>query len=252
MKPDNILFSKYGEPMLADFGIAQITGQTATRTGTVTASVEHAAPEILDGKRPSEASDQYALASTIYAAILGRAPFVHQDDDPMIPMITRMATEPPPDLRPRGVPDGVCAVLERSLAKTPAQRFPKSADLAQALRAAAPAEAATTPAPPPTPSPASATRQVDVPPSTPPPSSPPPPTAPPPTPSAGAPPPRRPRLGRRAIALATVAAIVVGGTVAGIVAATSGGAAAPARAPPPPASGPRPSRSRTRSRRRRA
>ena len=50
VKPENVLFSEFGEPMLADFGIAQIAGQTATRTGIVTATLEHAAPEVLQGR----------------------------------------------------------------------------------------------------------------------------------------------------------------------------------------------------------
>jgi serine/threonine protein kinase len=123
VKPENVLFATFGEPMLADFGIAQVVGQTATGTGIITASVQHAAPEVLNGLRPTEASDQYALASTIHAAIAGRAPFVRDTDESLIPMIARISTEAPPDLRAQGVPDGVCAALERALAKDPKDRY---------------------------------------------------------------------------------------------------------------------------------
>ncbi|HWW45783.1 MAG TPA: serine/threonine-protein kinase, partial [Acidimicrobiia bacterium] len=61
VKPANILFSMYGEPMIADFGIARMAGTPATASGVVTATVVHAPPEVLDGKAPSAASDVYSL-----------------------------------------------------------------------------------------------------------------------------------------------------------------------------------------------
>jgi hypothetical protein len=103
----------------------------------VTASVAHAAPEILEGKRPSEASDVYALASTINELIEGRAPFVRETDESMIPVIARIASDPPPDLSSYGVPETVQSVLERGLAKDPAARFDSATAFAKALREAA-------------------------------------------------------------------------------------------------------------------
>jgi len=136
VKPENILFNRAGRPMLADFGIAQLADTTKTRTGIVTASVAHAAPEILDGKAPSQASDVYSLASTVYAAIAGHAPFVRDDDESLLSVIVRSATTDPPDLRPQGVPAQPWAVLERGLAKDPTQR-PSASEFAQDLRTAA-------------------------------------------------------------------------------------------------------------------
>jgi serine/threonine protein kinase len=208
IKPENVLFSSFGEPMLADFGIAQMVGQTATRTGIVTASVEHAAPEVLDGKRATQASDQYALASTIFSALTGEAPFVHDGDESMIPMIARMATEPPPDLRPRGIPDTLCTPLERGLAKDDHQRYPTAREFAQALRGAA----GEPPRPPPQPaaaaggggSSASSTRRVDG-----------------PTPSEPEGPGRR-RISRWVL-IGSLGVLVVLGGVAAIVIGSSGG-----------------------------
>jgi uncharacterized protein YkwD len=134
VKPENVLFSAYGEPKLADFGIARLAGAPATRTGVVTASLAHAAPEVLEGKRPTEAADVYSLVSTVFAAIRGHAPFMRETDESMVPVIARIASEPPPDLRGRGVPDPVCEVLERGLDKDPSKRG-RAKQLAAALRA---------------------------------------------------------------------------------------------------------------------
>ena len=74
IKPENILVSQYGEPKLGDFGIARIEGANQTRSGVITATMAHAPPEIVEGKRPTEASDVYSLASTLYALDLRRRP----------------------------------------------------------------------------------------------------------------------------------------------------------------------------------
>lgn len=47
IKPANILLTEYGEPELADFGIAHITGGFETATGVVTGSPAYTAPEVL-------------------------------------------------------------------------------------------------------------------------------------------------------------------------------------------------------------
>ena len=137
VKPENILVSAYDEPKLADFGIARLHGGYETRSGVVTATFAHAAPELLEGKPPSAASDVYSLASTLYSLITGHPPFVIEDDDTLPAVIARIATQPPPDLRGRGVPDSVAAALEHALVKDPAARTPTAAAFGLELQDAA-------------------------------------------------------------------------------------------------------------------
>jgi N-acetylneuraminic acid mutarotase len=122
VKPENILLSAFGEPKLADFGIALIQGANASRATALLATIPHAAPELLAGDRPSPASDIYALASTVYTLIRGRPAFAGDGDEGPLPMIVRIGSQAVPDLRPSGVPDAVCEVLERGMAKAPAER----------------------------------------------------------------------------------------------------------------------------------
>ena len=108
--PRNILFSRYGEPKLADFGLARPVRRTAPPR-TVTATLPHAAPEILRGEAPTVASDVYALASTIRWWLGG------------------------PELRGRDVPEAVIAILDRATAADPAARPTSAAALAEELQA---------------------------------------------------------------------------------------------------------------------
>jgi len=136
IKPDNILVDAYDNPRLTDFGIAAVASN-ATATTSTTATIAHAAPEVLHGLPPTPAIDIYALGSTLYNLIIGRPPFQEPDDHGVPAMITRALTQPPPDLRSWGVPDGVADIAARALAKEPGSRQATAAQLADELEAAA-------------------------------------------------------------------------------------------------------------------
>ena len=137
VKPENILFSAFEAPVLVDFGIAAIRGGEPTSSAVITASLSHAAPEILAGGRASAASDVYGLASALHFAMAGRPAFGREGDETLVPLIARIATTPPPDLRAAGVPDAVASAIERGLAKDPADRPESALAFGEALRAAA-------------------------------------------------------------------------------------------------------------------
>ena len=130
IKPENVLLSEGGEPKLADFGIAVLQG--ATETGSRFTPV-HAAPELLAGGGATATADVYSLASTIYTLIAGHAPFLRSTDDSIVSVMARITNDPVPDLRPSGVPDPVCTVLEHAMAKDPAQRATSAAELGRQL-----------------------------------------------------------------------------------------------------------------------
>ncbi|NND76002.1 MAG: BMP family ABC transporter substrate-binding protein [Ilumatobacter sp.] len=135
IKPANILRSRYGD-QLSDFGIARIQGGHETRSGVITASVAHAAPEILDGLPPSPQADVYALASTLFEALTGHAAFVSDTDEGLLPLIRRVLTDQPPDLREHGVPSAVARLIETAMAKNPADRYATAEEFGLAIRGA--------------------------------------------------------------------------------------------------------------------
>ena len=132
VKPANILLTEYGEPALADFGIAHILGGFKTATGTFTGSPAFTAPEILSGDPPSTASDVYGLGATLFAALTGHAAYERKSGEQVVTQFLRIATEPVPDLRDSGIPDDVSAVVAKAMSRDAWDR-PSAADLAEEL-----------------------------------------------------------------------------------------------------------------------
>jgi uncharacterized repeat protein (TIGR01451 family) len=136
IKPENVLFSAYGEPELADFGAATIQKGSVTYSGVITASLPYTPPEILDGQPASEAADVYALGSTIYTLLAGRPAFVRSQQEHVHALLSRIVSDPIPDLRPNGVPASIWAVLERAMDKRPEGRQLGAAEFGMQLQQA--------------------------------------------------------------------------------------------------------------------
>ncbi len=137
LKPANILLSEFGEPHLADFGIASIEGGDMTRSGVITASINYAAPEVLEGRRPGTRGDIYSFGATLHCLLAGRAPFASRDasePESIVALALRVATGSLPDLRPIGVAPGLADVIERAMAKDPDQRYESAEQLGRALQ----------------------------------------------------------------------------------------------------------------------
>lgn len=135
IKPGNILLDRLGKAKLADFGIAQMRDGTKTNTGIITATIAHAAPEVLNGERASKLSDVYLLGSTLFELVVGEPPFGRASGGDFFAVIKRIGTEPPPRLEERAAaPQALGDVIERAMAKLPHERYESAATFGQALR----------------------------------------------------------------------------------------------------------------------
>lgn len=133
VKPANVLISRYGAPQLGDFGIARLDGGRVTKSGVITATLAHVPPEVLSGENPDERSDIYSLGSTLFELVSGAPAFLRQSDEIIFPVMKRIEQDPVPDLRDEGVPDALCAVIERAMAKAPDDRYASAEELREAL-----------------------------------------------------------------------------------------------------------------------
>jgi hypothetical protein len=120
VKPANILCSRFGEPALADFGLAILA---ETRDSSVTLEVltpAYAPPEMFRHSAPSPAVDVYALCATLYAVMRGKPPRWRDDRNPSLITLMELFNQPIPDLP--GVPRGLMEVLRRGMANEPETR----------------------------------------------------------------------------------------------------------------------------------
>lgn len=133
VKPANILVSSYGEPALADFGIARVDGGQQTATGMVTASFVHAAPEVLAGGAPSAQSDLYSLGSTLFELFTGAAPHFRPSDESVWALMNRVMSESVPDPASVGMPEPLASTTRRATVHDHSDRFPTASDFVAAL-----------------------------------------------------------------------------------------------------------------------
>lgn len=133
VKPENVLITGFGEPQLADFGLARFHDDTASRGG-ITTTLSHAAPELLGGNPPSARSDVYALGSTLFYALMGRAAFALSDEAHLVSLYKRIEQDPVPPMP--GVPPELAEVVRSAMAKVPDERFATAESVGEALRAA--------------------------------------------------------------------------------------------------------------------
>jgi serine/threonine-protein kinase PknK len=122
IKPGNILLSNLGSAKLCDFGIARLQGAFETRSATVTASLAHAPPEVVNGQRPDARSDVYSLASTLYELVTGHPPFVQPTDESMMQILIRIGRDPVPRGDAQQLPAPMFAAISAAMAKEPADR----------------------------------------------------------------------------------------------------------------------------------
>jgi len=131
LKPANILVSHEGKHLISDFGISTVSGSTSGDTSNVAFTAGYAAPETFTGAQTSgQEADVYGLGATMFHLLRGSAPFATSDREPnLLALIGRIANEPPPDLRPHGVPADICELMESMLAKDPANRIQTAAQV---------------------------------------------------------------------------------------------------------------------------
>jgi serine/threonine protein kinase len=103
VKPGNILLTEYGEAELTDFGIARIAGGFRTATGIITGSPAFTAPEVLEGKTPTAASDVFPWGNTV-CALTGHAAFERRSGERLVAQFLRITAQPIPALREQGFP----------------------------------------------------------------------------------------------------------------------------------------------------
>lgn len=137
IKPENILVTRTGEVKVADFGLAQLhdnsDGGSLTREGMTLGTPLYMSPEQVSGNELDPRSDVYSFGVTCYQLLSGKTPFV--GTSPMAIAVQHLNTLPPPlkEQNPK-LPDVICRMVHRMMAKDKNLRYQSAGDVASDLK----------------------------------------------------------------------------------------------------------------------
>ena len=145
LKPENVMVSKDGFAKILDFGLAKLVepqsggvsamptlARPETHPGVVMGTVGYMSPEQASGEPLDFRSDQFSLGSILYEAVTGQKPFQRKTAAETMSAIIREEPEPIGKTRPE-VPPPLRWIIDRCLAKDPAERYVSTRDLARDL-----------------------------------------------------------------------------------------------------------------------
>lgn len=130
VSPSNVLISRHGEVMLADFGILKATAyEDLTRGGVRKGTYAFMSPEQIAGETLTHRSDQFALGLLLAELVGGAHPFEAAD---VVSTMERIERADAPDLC--GLDDVLEPLVRRCLLREPTERYADMATLYGELR----------------------------------------------------------------------------------------------------------------------
>jgi Tol biopolymer transport system component/predicted Ser/Thr protein kinase len=143
LKPDNIVVTREGRVKILDFGLAksavsaQSAADAATQTmnitgpGTTVGTISYMSPEQARGEpNLTVQSDQFSFGLVLYKMASGKRAFERPSAAETMTAIIREEAEP----LPPSVPPPLRWIIERLLAKDPAERYDSTRDLYRELK----------------------------------------------------------------------------------------------------------------------
>jgi serine/threonine protein kinase len=147
VKPGNIILKRLSRPdeagaqpfraLLTDFGLVKLQeGTSLTQSGATVGTPTYMSPEQCEGRELDGRSDLYSLGVVLYELIANKLPFTFQTLTEAISAHQSGVLPPPVSAMRPEVPPIIDSLLERSMAKSPGERFESGAEMADALRSA--------------------------------------------------------------------------------------------------------------------
>ena len=126
-----------GRPVLLDFGVAWELGDRSRRPPDRSGTPQYLAPEQILRAPLSPATDVYGLGALLFELLTGERPFRAGSKDWHAPLEARYPQlSESPNLRAlatRSVPENLCEIIGKSLARDPLVRFQSAVELSAAI-----------------------------------------------------------------------------------------------------------------------
>ncbi|MGI8837556.1 MAG: serine/threonine protein kinase [Pyrinomonadaceae bacterium] len=142
LKPDNIMLQDLGhgeeQVKIIDFGIAKVKDSVIAPSTSLNLSpgtVAYMAPEQLNGRPITAATDIFALGAITYEMVTGRKPFNPETGFELLQMQKTGVRVKPADLRP-SLPIKAQEVILKALSFSPADRYPAPREFADSFAGA--------------------------------------------------------------------------------------------------------------------
>lgn len=136
VKPGNIMIDSRGDPLLMDFGLAQLQDEQSkiTQDGTVMGTPAFMSPEQAKGNLNliGPSSDQYSLGATLFQLLCRQTPF----SGPSALVLSLVINQGPPDpatLAPE-LPRDLATICLKAMSRQPQDRYASCLAMAEDLR----------------------------------------------------------------------------------------------------------------------
>ena len=137
IKPGNIMLDPRGSVKVTDFGIARVTttADTVAQTAAIMGTAAYLSPEQAQGLPNDGRSDIYSLGCVLFEMVTGRPPFL--GDSPVAVASKQVLEQPvPPSRLNPDITADLDAVILRTLAKNPANRYQSAEEMRSDLERA--------------------------------------------------------------------------------------------------------------------
>ena len=137
VKPENILLTRKGEVKVADFGLSRcLAGDqpalNLTQSGITMGTPLYMSPEQVEGKTLDCRTDIYSFGVTCWHMLAGQPPFQGANAFEVALQHVRGTVPPLASIRP-DLPETLCAIVHKMMARDPAQRYQTGRELLKDL-----------------------------------------------------------------------------------------------------------------------